>query len=391
MNSLTARRIGIVAGLAILVGGFAVARYFSKLKQAPPRQETTPSVPSVEIITAQNKTIPTRLDIQGQLIAYDKIDIFSEVAGTLVKTDRPFKVGTYFPKGALLAEIDDQEARLSLLSQKANLLNAITQLMPDLKIDYPKSFEQWRTYLDSFDVEKELQPLPEPLNEQEKFFIASRNLYSQYYTIKSTEERLSKYKIYAPFSGVLTDVAINPGALIRVGQKLGELMNTSHYELQATIPLSDLSYIKVGNDVSLTSRDIAGNWTGRIRRISDQIDPATQTVQVFVEVRGRDLKEGMYLSGDVKASDIDHAVDLPRNLLVDQTRVFTVQDSFLRLRTVEVVKLTRQSAIVRGLPDGTPLLKTSLPNAFDGMKVNAPGLDKKEAVATPPDQAVGSL
>ena len=391
MNSLTARRIGIVVGLAILVGSFAVARYFSQLKQAPPRREVAQSVPSVETITAQNKTIPTQLDIQGQLVAYDKIEIFSEVAGTLVKTDRPFKVGTYFPQGSLLAEIDDQEARLSLLSQKANLLNAITQLMPDLKVDYPQSFEQWRTYLDSFAIEKELQPLPEPLNQQEKYFIASRNLYSQFYTIKSAEERLSKYKIYAPFSGVLTDAAINPGALIRVGQKLGELMNTSHYELQATIPLSELKYIQVGNQVNLTSRDITGSWNGRIRRISDRIDPTTQTVQVFVDVRGRDLKEGMYLSGDVKASDIDNAVALPRDLLIDQTRVYTVQDSFLRLREVEVVKLTRQSAIVRGLPDSTPLLKTALPNAFDGMKVKAPGVDKKEAASTPIDQTVGSL
>jgi len=391
MNSLTARRIGIVVGLAILVGSFAVARYFSQLKEAPPRREVAKPVPSVETMLAQNKTIPTQLDIQGQLVAYDKIDIFSEVAGTLVKTDRPFKVGTYFPKGALLVEIDDQEARLSLLSQKANLLNAITQLMPDLKVDYPESFDQWRTYLDSFDVEDELRPLPEPLNQQEKYFIASRNLFSQFYTIKSAEERLSKYKIYAPFSGVLTDVATNPGALIRVGQKLGELMNTNHYELQATVPLSDLSYIKVGNEVNLISRDIAGSWTGRIRRISDQIDPTTQTVQVFIDVRGRNLKEGMYLSGDVEASDIDNAVELPRGLLVDQTRVYTVQDSVLRLHTVEVVKIARQSAIVRGIPDSTTLLKTSLPNAFDGMQVTTSDVSKKEVGTSSPNQAVGSL
>lgn len=391
MNSLTARRIGIVVGLAILVGSFAVARYFSQLKEAPPRRETAKTVPSVETMTAQNETIFTQLDIQGQLVAYDKIDIFSEVSGTLVKTNRPFKVGTYFPKGALLVKLDDQEARLSLLSQKANLLNVITQLMPDLKVDYPQSFEQWHTYLDSFDVEKELRPLPEPLNQQEKYFIASRNLYSQFYTIKSAEERLSKYKIYAPFSGVLTDAATNPGALIRVGQKLGELMNTSHYELQATIPLSDLSYIKVGNKVNLTSRDISGDWTGRVRRISDQIDPTTQTVQIFIDVRGRNLKEGMYLSGNVKASDIEDALALPRNLLIDQSRVFTVQDTVLRLRTVEVVRLTRQSAIVRGIPDGTPLLKTVLPNAFDGMKVTTKDGDAQEAGSSSPNQAAGSL
>lgn len=391
MNSKTTRRIGIVIGLAVLVGAFAVSRYFSQLKQAPPRREVPKNVPMVETMPVANRTIPTELDIQGELVAYNKIDLYSEVAGTLKKSDRPFKVGTYFPKGSTLAEIDDQEARLSLLSQKANLLNAITQLMPDLKIDYPESFQQWNDYLEGFDVEQELAPLPEPLNQQEKYFIASRNLYSQYYTIKSAEERLSKYNIQAPFNGVLTAANTNPGALIRVGQQLGTLMNTSLYELQATVPLSELKYIQVGNAVELTSRDIDGNWSGQVRRISDQIDPSTQTVQVFVSVRGRNLREGMYLTGSVAASDIENAMELPRNLLIDQTKVFAVQDSFLDLRTVEVVKLTQENAIVRGLEDGLPLLQTPLPNAFDGMKVRTGSQTTQSSPRDSLNNPVGSI
>jgi len=61
------------------------------------------------------------------------------------------------------------------------LVNAITLLMPDLKIDYPQSFQQWKAYLDKFDVEISVLPLPEPLNDQEKYFIASKNLASQCY------------------------------------------------------------------------------------------------------------------------------------------------------------------------------------------------------------------
>lgn len=391
MNSKTTRRIGIVIGLAVLVGAFAVSRYFSQLKQTPPRREVPKNIPTVETMPVTNRTIPTELDIQGELVAYNKIDLYSEVGGTLKKSDRPFKVGTYFPKGSTLAEIDDQEARLSLLSQKANLLNAITQLMPDLKIDYPESFQQWKDYLEGFDVEKELAPLPDPLNQQEKYFIASRNLYSQYYTIKSAEERLSKYSIQAPFNGVLTAANTNPGALIRVGQQLGTLMNTSLYELQATVPLSELKYIQVGNAVELTSRDIDGNWSGQVRRISDQIDPSTQTVQVFVSVRGRNLREGMYLTGSVAASDIENAMELPRNLLIDQTKVFAVQDSFLDLRTVEVVKLTQENAIVRGLEDGLPLLQTPLPNAFDGMKVHTGSQTTQSSPRDSLNNPVGSI
>ncbi len=379
MKTTTARRIGVVVGLVLLVGAFAAFQLFSQMKEEPPRREIPKNTPTVETLSVVNSTIPTTLSIQGELVAYNKIDIFSEVAGTLESSERPFKVGSYFPKGSVLVQVNDREARLSLLSQKATLLNAITQLMPDLKIDYPDSYKQWNAYLENFDVEEELDSFPEPLNDQEKYFIASRNLYTQYYTIKSAEERLDKYTMYAPFSGVLTQANINPGTLVRVGQQLGTLMNTGSYELQATVPLSELSYIKVGNQVQLTSDDIKGSWTGRIRRISDQIDPSSQTVQIFVSVSGQDLREGMYLTGEVKATDIEDAVRLPRNKLINQNAVYTVQDSSLILKPVEVVKITREAAIVRGLPNGTNLLDTQLPNAFDGMKVKVGDQNRQEA------------
>ena len=214
-----------------------------------------------------------------------------------------------------------------------------------------------------------IKPLPEPKNDQEKRFIATRNLYTQYYNIKSQGERLNKYTLYAPFSGVLTAASINPGTVIRTGQKLGELMATGNYELIATVPMSDLAYIKVGNAVKLTSEDIAGEWQGTVKRISDQIDPGSQTVQVFIGVNGKELREGMYLRGDVVARSVGEAVRIPRDLLVDQTRVFTVQDSILRLHNVKVIKIEPETVILQGVPNETPLLAKPIPGAFDGMKV----------------------
>jgi multidrug efflux pump subunit AcrA (membrane-fusion protein) len=367
--SIKARRIGIFAGLVILLGAFATARFLSQQKEPPRRQVAGTKVKTVDTLQVRNTNVPTALSVQGELAAYDKIDIFSEVSGTLESTSRPFKVGTYFPKGAVLIKIDQEEARLTLLSQKSSLLNAITQLMPDLKIDYPESHKNWKKYLDEFEVEASIEPFPKPVNDQEKYFIASRNLYSQYYNIKSAEERLDKYSIYAPFGGVITAASINSGAVVRAGQKLGELMNSNNYELEATVTLRDLRYITVGNPVLLYSDDIEGSWKGRIKRISDRVDEGTQTVRVFIEVQGQELRENMYLRGEVTASTIDNAFKLPRPLLMDQQAVFVVRDSFLRLETVQVVKITDEAAIVKGLKNGTPLLAQPIPDAYDGMKV----------------------
>ncbi|MCB0558778.1 MAG: HlyD family efflux transporter periplasmic adaptor subunit [Lewinellaceae bacterium] len=385
------RRISIFAGLVILLGSFAASRFLSQQKEPPARKVAAAQVRQVDTMQVRNTHIPTTLEIQGSLTAFDKIDLFAEVSGALEESSRPFKVGSYFPKGSVLIRINAEEARLSLLSQKSNLLNAITQLMPDLKIDYPESFRHWQEYLRQFDLEEPIQAFPAPINEQEKYFIASRNLYSQYYSIKSTEERLSKYTLYAPFSGVITQASINAGAVVRTGQKLGELMNTNNYELEATAALRDLKYIQVGSPVELYSEDIPGKWAGRIKRISDQVDAGTQTIKVFVSLSGNDLRENMYMRGAVTASRIENALKIPRNLLVNQKAVFVVQDSFLQLQEVQVVKITEDAAIVRGIEDGTPLLKEMPPGAFDGMKVKVAGKEEEVSAADGEEKVIGSL
>lgn len=396
MKNLTKRRLAVVGGILILAAGVGGMMYLSSLKEAPPRKPKVVSVKQVEVIDAQPGPVSTTLQVQGELVAYDKIDLFSEVSGTLEGTSRSFKVGTYFPKGSPMIRIDDAEARLNLMAQKSTLLNGIAQILPDLKIDYSESFPQWEAYLTVFNPEEAIQALPEPQSEQEKLFVASRNLYTQYYSIKSLEERLSKYTIYAPFSGVLTNSSIHPGAVVRVGQKLGELMGTGNYELVATVPLSELKYLQQGSAVNLISEDIRGTWSGKVKRISDQIDASSQTVQVFIGVQGKDLREGMYLEGYVKSGAVPDALEIDRALLVDQRAVYAVADSVLELQPVEVLKYNRNTVVITGLPAGTPIVSQPVPGAFEGMRVKvvestSQGSDTQAAPKTKSSSEITSL
>lgn len=344
--------------------------YLTAQKEAPPVRKEEVRRKKVETQRVTNETVSTTLDIQGRLQAYNKIGLFSEVTGTLKETGRPFKVGTYFPKGAPMLRIDDTETRLGLQAQKATLLNGIAMMMPDLKIDYPASFPKWDKYLAEFDVDAPIKPLPEAANQAEKLFVSGRNLFTQYYNIKSVEERLTKFVIPAPFSGVLTAANIDVGAIVRVGQQIGELMGTGSYELVATVPLSQLNFLKTGSKVQLVSEDIEGNWTGTIRRISDQIDPGSQTVEVFIGVSGKALREGMYLRGEAESRSLADAVAIDRDLLIDQRAVYTLeQDTILRLTPVEVLKYGRETVVISGIKDGTEIVTNTIAGAYDGMFV----------------------
>jgi membrane fusion protein, multidrug efflux system len=174
-----------------------------------------------------------------------------------------------------------------------------------------------------------------------------------------------------------------------MGQTLGALMGTDNYELEATLPLRDLKYVKVGNSVVLHSDDMDGQWQGRIKRISDQVEPGTQTVKLFIGVSGKGLRENMYLRGEVAGSPVAEAFELPRQLLVEQKSVYVFQDSLLRLQEVEVVRIKENTAIIRGLSAGTPLLAQPFPDAFDGRAVfiNRPSPKGKAQSADSADEA----
>lgn len=344
---------------------------FMTREKEDPAKDLVEAIPpqQIEVQKAKIGAFAPQIELEGRLSAYNKIDIFAEVGGRLLSTERPFKIGSRFGKGSVLMNIDREEAKLNLLSQKSSLVNSITQMMPDLKIDYPESFVNWSSYLSSFDINQPVRTFPTAVNEQETFFVNSRNLSTQYYNIKSLENRLSKYVVYAPFTGVITDAQITPGSLVRAGQKMGSLMELGNYELEATISLDELKYLKVGQKVALTSDGLSGSWTGRISRISDMIDANSQSVLAYISVKSSKLKEGLYLKGELKGNSIAGVTQVPADQVIEREYILGIEDGIFKRYDVEVVYRDSESMLVKGLPDGTLLPVEKVLGASEGKSV----------------------
>lgn len=360
----------VLVSLGFIIISLVLFGVIGKKPEVKKKPETAQPPKMVQTFTVANKEIQTKINIYGRLVSYEKTEIFAEVGGMLVSTGRPFKEGIRFNKGELLLRIEDTEQQLNLRAQRAALLTVITQMMPDIKIDFSENLEAWDGYRKNFDVEKPLEALPTPKSDREKDYVTLKNIYNQYYTIKGVEERLGKYNIYAPFGGELTEALINTGSLIRAGQKIGTLMNTGVYELQASVPLQDLKYLKVGDRVTLQSEDVKGNWVGGISRIAGSIDTKTQTVKLYIQVSGTGLRENMFLTGEINANTVANVIEVPRKLLVNNEKIYTVVgDSSLALIEAQIVKIGETSAMLRGIPDGTKILSEAFPGIFAGMKV----------------------
>ena len=145
-------------------------------------------------------------------------------------------------------------------------------------------------YLSSFDLNKTTPKLPEMTSDKENYFITGRGIVTNYYNVKNLEQRLAKYTISAPFSGILTEALVTEGSLIRSGQKLGEFINPSVYEMEVAISKSFANILKVGENVSLTNLDKTETYTGKVSRVNGSIDATTQTITAFIEVKDANLK-----------------------------------------------------------------------------------------------------
>ena len=109
---------------------------------------------TVFVENVKNGTVPITITANGNLVAKNKIEIFSEVQGVLQPTSKEFRPGNSYRKGEVILKLNSEEHYANLQAQKSNLYNNITSIMPDIRLDYPEQYAKWEQYLRDFDFEK---------------------------------------------------------------------------------------------------------------------------------------------------------------------------------------------------------------------------------------------
>ncbi|WP_062054443.1 efflux RND transporter periplasmic adaptor subunit [Aquimarina longa] len=367
--------LSILGVLLIIASIFGARKIIDTKKRAKPR--IAKIVKTVFVDTVKNKTIPIRITANGNLTAKRRLEVYAEVQGIFKEGAKLFRTGQKYKRGHALIRIDASEYYASVQSAKSNLYNLVTSIMPDLRLDYPEIYEKWQEYLNTFDMRKATPKLPEITSEKEKYFITGRNIYTTYYNVKNLEQRLAKYTISAPFDGVLTEALVTEGTLIRQGQKLGEYIDTSTYEMQVAIGKEYGDLLREGESVELSTLNKTKTFTGTVSRINGSVDQATQTITTFIEVVAPTLKEGMYLEANLDAKKEENAIEIDRNLLQERNKIFVVKDSVLDVIDVKPIYFSDKKVVLKGVPDETVILSKNVLGAYAGMLIRV-YQDKKQ-------------
>jgi len=357
-----------VLGIGLIVVSFFLSQVIIDSKKTfKPKAEKVVKTVFTEVV--ENSTVPIVVTANGNLTAKQRVELYAEVQGVFNKGSKLFKEGQAFRQGETIISIDADEYSASVQSAKSDLFNQLTSIMPDLRLDYPDIYSKWQEYLSNFDMSKTTPALPKMETEKEKFFISGRGILTSYYNVKNLEQRLSKYRIVAPFSGVLTEAVVTEGTLVRSGQKLGEFINPEVYELEVSISKRFTDLLKVGESVELINIDDNSKYKGKVTRINGSIDQATQTVKAYIEVDDKNLREGMYLEANLDAKKEENAIEIDRSLLLDGNRIFVVRDSILDMIDVNPVYFSDKRVVLKGVPDGVTIMSKPLSGAYTGMAV----------------------
>ena len=137
------RKLSIVGGLILLVASIFLAMKIAKPTEQSMRKPVVSDLKLVRTSLVKNQDVNSSVAVTGKLEAKHKIEIYAEVSGVMLEGSKEFKPGNYYRKGEVLVRLDDAEARLEMLAQKSNVLNQITLILPEIKIDYKQSASEW--------------------------------------------------------------------------------------------------------------------------------------------------------------------------------------------------------------------------------------------------------
>lgn len=373
-----------ILGVLLVIGAYFVSKSIANNEK---KKRPTPAkvVKTVFVDTVKNSTVQIVIPANGSLVAQRRVELYAEVQGVFKTSVKLFKPGQEYRQGENLIRIDASEYYASVQSSKSNLYNSIAAIMPDLRLDFPEIFQKWQNYLSGFDLNKTTPKLPEMTSEKENYFITGRGIISNYYNVKNLEQRLAKYNIRAPFSGILTQALVTEGSLIRNGQKLGEYIDPSVYEMEVALSKTYASLLKVGESVELKNLDNTQTYSGKVSRVNGSIDATTQTITAYIEVKDKTLKEGMYLEANLNAKQESDAIEVNRSLVLEGDQIFIVRDSILDLIDVKPVYFSDTKVVLKNIPDGTVMVSKPIPGAYAGMAVK-PFTEKRETNSEKPSK-----
>lgn len=331
--------VGVV--LVVLLVVVAIAYGIIQRGHAEHRLEETTNASAVLSV---NVTRPTPAEagaevrFPGNTQAFDDTPIYARTSGYLKKWY--VDIGQKVKKGELMATIETPELDEQLQVSQANLKSAEA----DLALAKTTS-ERYQNLLKQDSVSKQETDVAVSgaAAKQAAVDAAEAN-------VRRLQQLVSFEKVYAPYSGVVTERNTDIGDLIDAGspttsgaaKELYRIASVDKLRVFVPVPEVYAPSIQNGSKATLTLDEYPGKeFVGTVARNSNAIDMNSRTLNVEVDVDNPDgkLLPGAYVFAHFKIPLTERMLSVPSNTLLfrqEGLRVGLVQNGKVHLQPVTI-------------------------------------------------------
>ncbi len=285
----------IIAVALLTVGIIAIhSRKDNKNKRA------TPNLPPLEVkgIIVKRGTITQYIEEIGVVQSEREAHYFSPINASVKKVN--VDNGALVKKGDFILQLANKVERDKLEKAKVNLLRVRKKFEYALKHKWGDS-TILRTTTGLDDAE------------------------TNYYNAKKLYDMT---KVYAPFSGIITNLSISEGSFVNTNEKLFDLIDNRHFKIIVNIPDVEIKGIKKGNKVIISKMISDEKFDGKVSNVVPIVDKKSKNVKILISTNHR-FMIGSYLKVKIESGKFLNRIRVPNSAILyreGQYLVFKVKN-----------------------------------------------------------------
>lgn len=283
--------------------------------------------------------------VNGTLDAYDRATVGTKVAGRL--QSMAVDLGSRVVRGQLIARIDPTDYNIRLQQAEAGLAQARVRLgLP------PEGSSDSVDPTDTPPVREARAVLEEARASRERYSALmrdgviskadfdqvqaqSRVAESRYQEaleeirnrqavatqrraeVALARQQLADTAIVAAFNGVVQQRIASLGEFLAAGAPVAEIVRIDPLRFRAEVPERDAATIRVGQNVQLAVDGAAGQYTGRVTRISPTITERTRVLQIEADIpNDGGLRAGSFARATIVTNTTAESLTIPKEALI---------------------------------------------------------------------------
>jgi len=300
--------------------------------------EDAAHAPSAPVVKVVRRDLNNELEIASEFQPLQEIEVYAKVSGYIKKLYVDW--GTHVRQGQILAELEIPELQQQLQQDEAGARRSEQDLgrsREELNRAQSVYNVAHLTYARLADVQKsrpELVAQEEIDAAQGKDLEANAGVSSAKDAVSAAEQGLLAAKaalgkdqamfayarITAPFDGVVTQIYAYTGSLLPAGTSsnkgdlaLCQLSQNNVLRLVIPLPERAVTDVHLGDTVNIEVSGAKNAFTGKIVRLSGQIETQTRTMHTEVQVPNPSylLVPGMYASVKIPLRSASQALSIP--------------------------------------------------------------------------------